>query len=153
MISDWVYLGLDPKSFVKTEIRDGASISTCPSPYDVPEAVRANFDQSKRHVLIEFQYISEEPLKKVPEGDGVTFRLGKNSGRIYGIDLDLDTLNIAGNPVEALTGHVSRTIIGLASHQDRPTRQLNYTMATQAVNSERDNLFGDVVGLLGEPIS
>jgi hypothetical protein len=59
------------------------------SPYDIPEAVRGF--ESNGSFVIEFRYLGDEQteIKASQNGDEVKFEVGKNSGRLYRIHLDL----------------------------------------------------------------
>jgi hypothetical protein len=146
MLSDWLYLSLNMGDFEashKTE--GGVSVSTSPSPYDVPEAARTTIDKNNNRLSIEFQYIGKEPVMVKPEQAGISVRLGKNSGRLYGIDLELDKIN--ATEVNAITGLIAQTLSGLATTCNRPARSNNYSMVKQVVNSEKDTLLSSVTEL------
>lgn len=147
MWSDWLYLGLNAGDFANRQKTDsGVLVSTSPSPYDVPEAVRTNVDEGRKRLCIEFQYIGEEPMVVKPDAPGISFRLGKNSGRLYGIDLELEKINVT--EVDGITGLITTTLSGLALSCNRPARLNNYTMVQQAVTSEKDTILGGVTNLV-----
>jgi hypothetical protein len=146
MLSDWLYLSLNMGEFeVSQTTEGGVSVSTSPSPYDVPEAARTNIDKNHNRLSIEFQYIGKEPVMVKPEQAGISFRLGKNSGRLYGIDLELNKIN--ATEVNAITGLITQTLSGLADTCNRPARSNNYSMVMRAVNSEKDTLLASLTEL------
>lgn len=73
------------------------------SPSDVPSAWRecidpVRGDQSK--VFMEFKYLSSsEPIKELMS-EGVTFKLGKNSNRVYEIELLLKNIGAMADKLE-----------------------------------------------------
>jgi hypothetical protein len=96
-MSSW--LKVDPK--VMREIRrdqgklteeGGVTVELTISPYDLPHHVRGEYDKSKNRFVIEFQYIQEEPYTLQASGDSVDVRVGKNSNRVYGFEIDTDAL-------------------------------------------------------------
>jgi hypothetical protein len=143
-MSDWLYLGLNAMDFASKKSEAGVSVSNSPSPYDVPEAARLNFDEPRKHLFIEFQYIGSEPVKKIVEDSGISFRLGKNSGRLYGIEVELEKINNTEITVDGITGRIAQTIGGLAASCNQPARTNNYIMVQQAVTSEKASLFAEV---------
>lgn len=76
----------------------GVKIQFMLPPSDVPSATRAWIDDSDgiRGVInIEFKYLaSPEPQKTLAENDGLRFVVGKNSGRIY--QMMLDVVSVCG---------------------------------------------------------
>src|SRR5215216_5512884 len=115
-MSDWLYLGLTPTDFAQEKTSATGVLNTSlPSPYDVPEAARIDVDEAHNRLFIEFQYISNEPFAKVQEASGLTFCLGKNSGRLYGIEVELDKVQEA--TVDGLTGQITQTISKLAANR------------------------------------
>jgi hypothetical protein len=124
-----------------SESINGVPISVSPSPYDVPEAVRSVYDESKRRFSIEFQYIGEEPLKSSDVDRGVRCLLGKNSGRLYGIDVYLDKAALEDNSAASILKVIVPSIDALASGGGREVRKRNYGFASQAVDNEKDSLF------------
>lgn len=141
-MSEWVYLGLNATDFAQTKQERGVTVSTSPSPYDVPEAARLNFDQPKKHLLIEFQYIGSEPVRKVVEDSAISFQLGANSGRLYGIDVKLE--NIGETTIPGLANHIAAKIGSLAEKGKQPARANNYSIVRQAVSSEKNCLFAEM---------
>lgn len=138
-MADWVYLGLNPTDFAQTKQERGVTVSTSPSPYDVPEAARLNFDKPKKHLLIEFQYIGSEPVRRVVEDSAISFQLGANSGRLYGIDVALE--KIGETTLPGLANHIAEKIGTLAEKGKQPARANNYSIVRQAVSSEENCLF------------
>jgi hypothetical protein len=71
---------------------DGVRVDLLVSPYDVPEALRGQYLHDKRSFQIEFKYISGEDTYEKQEMENVTVRVGRNSGRLYAIELDVHAL-------------------------------------------------------------
>jgi hypothetical protein len=84
---------LDPKQltqeFFRVETHDDGTSKTQPSPYDVPEEIVGEYDPATRMLSLELRYIGDETKISFERLDsGVVFRSGKNSGRIYQIQVD-----------------------------------------------------------------
>ena len=62
---------------------DGVETELSPSPYDIPQALRAFVSEDKAHVVVELQYLSEdEEYERICPTDNVEFEIGMESGRI-----------------------------------------------------------------------
>ena len=68
----------------------GVKVSVKLSPFDVPISANSEFDESKGLLDINFKYFDEdEKLINVPgKTTGVSFVVGKISGRLFGIRID-----------------------------------------------------------------
>ena len=65
------------------------------SPYDLPDGVRGHRDSSSGKFVIEFRYISnDEPVNSESVDDHVTMYLGKNTDRLYRIDVDIEAMDV-----------------------------------------------------------
>lgn len=106
------------------------------SPYDVPRAVKGGYDEKKKRFVIEFQYIEEEPLTRKRQDFEITALVGKNSGRLLGLEIDVDK---AG--AEQVTLHVITDAIDVTG-KDFPQRQINYELAKAALSKYRQILPG-----------
>ena len=62
------------------------------SPFDLPDCVRSFYDQSCDRFVIEFRYLNDEPLVPERADDYVTFFFGRNSDRLYKIEVDVKSL-------------------------------------------------------------
>lgn len=65
------------------------------SPYDIPQFVGGSYCQKRKKFIIEFKYLTEEPTIEKPLTDHVISVVGKNSGRLYGLLLDLAELGVS----------------------------------------------------------
>lgn len=62
------------------------------SPYDIPQAVRSTYDSHSGRISVEFRYMVDEEVRWESVGEYVRARLGKNSGRVLGFEVDLGRL-------------------------------------------------------------
>jgi hypothetical protein len=133
-MSEWLYLGLNPSEFAKNSTEGGVSVSLSPSPYDVPEAARIDVDAANKRFSLEFQYIGEEPIKKIADEPGISFRLGRNSNRLYAVDVELNKFNLQVDSAQNLAVRISDTIGELAARHKWPARSQNYKIVQSAVD-------------------
>jgi hypothetical protein len=133
-MSDWVNINIDTEGIrEERELEDGVKVIVSPSPYDVPGAVKAEFDQSKGHLRILFRYIGTEPVKRQTGQSGVLFGMGKNSGRLYEIDVKIDEAEIKGLTANELTARISQVIDHVPKVSTYGERKENYRLAKQAL--------------------
>jgi hypothetical protein len=117
----------------------GVKVDVLVSPYDVPEAVRGHFDHSKRCFTIEFKYISQEAIVERSQDPNVKLWVGRNSGRLYAIELDL--AKFSGNSVQ-LRLEVAEELRNVLTHLVKqpifPMRESNYRMAKKVVETNKE---------------
>jgi hypothetical protein len=92
-MGEWIEV--DGQSFpVDVTDAKGAHIRLLVSPYDVPRAARGHYDPEHKRFRIELLYMTPgEPTEERDEGP-LRLAVGKRSGRIYGIDVDVDALQV-----------------------------------------------------------
>jgi|SRR5579862_3000990 len=90
MGQEWIVLDPARLAEYKKEKLPGVEVTVAVSPYDVPDGVRAYYQDSLRRLVIEFRYLGLEPFKRVTKSQYVTLRIGKNSERLYGIEVNVD---------------------------------------------------------------
>ena len=150
-MSDWISLHPEQvsKEMRQTRRQDGVHISVSVSPYDVPDAVRGMFDRSIDRFLIEFRYLSQEEWSRRKHDDYISLRVGKNSERIYGIEIDVKGLQAKAVGLRVqLAKLVNRAIDDeLADVPGSQPRQANYELAKSVISDRRESLFGDLVGV------
>lgn len=80
---EWIQLDRLKLNAERPEIIGGVEVNVTLSPHDVPTAVRGSREPGG--FLIEFTYLDEEPWRVAQLDDGLRVRLGRSSGRLYGI--------------------------------------------------------------------
>lgn len=85
----WIDLKLHRVPSIRVHDEGGVTINIRVSPYDVPLAARGEYLASDHVFRIELQYMTiNEPTERISEGPH-TLTVGKRSGRIYRIELDV----------------------------------------------------------------
>jgi hypothetical protein len=91
MKASWIEVSQKEVNKPQSSKVQGVTVQLMLSPLDVPNATRARVDDETSDFIVEFKYLSgSEPMITLPQGDGVSFVLGKNSRKIYQIVLDHD---------------------------------------------------------------
>ncbi|HAU36861.1 MAG TPA: hypothetical protein DCX07_04000 [Phycisphaerales bacterium] len=132
------------------EIRDdkGVKIRLFLSPFDVPEAVRGYYDQKSQRFRIEFRYVSEEAERIVeyPREKYISLFVGKNSGRLLRIDVDVNSLKAPSVQIEmAVLEKVEDAIDELNRLVPDVRKHGNYDLAKKVIASNKDELFEELV--------
>ncbi len=125
------------------------------SSYDIPEAVRGSYDKKSGRFVIEFRYVgsSNEPTKPKPQDEYVTFIVGKNSSRLYQIEINVKALKI--EKVELcmkIRDEVKKTLDNLIQKPINRFRQDNYRLTQKALSEIEDDLFSPLseLSMIGE---
>lgn len=138
-MAEWIQV--DPTAVSPSSLKDvhGVELNVQISPYDVPRQVRGNYDTSLTQFVIEFRYLGDEPLRDQRLDQHVTLQVGRNSGRLYEIHVDVDSLRAQKVQLRLHLGQVvSEGIRQLAA--SRPERTKNYELARQILEEHREEL-------------
>lgn len=148
-MSNWIRLDAQKFSNESTETKrqDGVKISVSLSPYDIPEAVRGMYDRALKRFVIEFKYLATEPWRRLAHEPTILLRVGENSGRLYGIEVDLASLDEVGVELQMrLPKMVNKAIDRESADQSwKALRARNYEIAKSVISTRRDELFEDLV--------
>lgn len=138
-MKNWVRVRPDTKKAKQLKTIRGVQIEVQVSPYDIPEAVRGEYSKELSKFVIEFKYIGEEPFDLKGHQQHVALRIGKNSGRLYGIEIDVDALKVSEVRVR-----VTNAIDSLIRQPPINDRLNNYRLAGAAFAEASDRLFQPV---------
>jgi hypothetical protein len=128
----------------------GIHISFKMSPYDVPEAVRGFLDESRDQFVIEFKYMLQEEPTRSEEKDGVVFRIGKHSGRVYELCVPIEwvreRLQEMGDvrPFEDISTGVYSRLSGFLQRYPSAAPANKRNVAERAIETTRSELFSDL---------
>jgi hypothetical protein len=123
----------------------GVRVDLLVSPYDVPSALRGEYLRDKGCFLIEFKYISNEETYEKPEMENVTVRLGRNSGRLYAIELNVKALKATSVELRIKIAEELKNVLTHLIEQPRSQlRSSNYSMAKEAVEMHQEEILQTV---------
>jgi len=124
---------------------EGVKVQVLVSPHDVPKALRGYVSDDGRSFTIEFCYISPEPTVEKSLEPHVTAQIGKNSGRLYAIKLDMRSLQAKS---VSLRVEVAETLRNVLTHLiEQPVSQMresNYKLAKEAVEQNESRILQPV---------
>lgn len=94
MKTQWI--DIDPEEIDAKErgAKKGIHLEFSLSPYEIPERVRGYYCEDLKRFVIEFRYMTDEPLVERRVSEHVSMKEGRNSGRLYDVLLDVDGLNV-----------------------------------------------------------
>jgi hypothetical protein len=141
-MTDWVSLNAKTLALQKHRTIRGVDITLVMSPYDIPEAVRGDYNKELQRFVIEFRYMSDEPWERSRCDNNIILRIGRNSGRLYGIEVDVHALaaqmiNLRMDVAKAVTNAINR----LARQAERAQRRENYEVAKDAIEEKQNEIF------------
>jgi hypothetical protein len=97
--------------------------------------------RDKGYFQIEFKYISSEDTYEKPEMENVRVRLGRNSGRLYAIELDVHALQATSVQLRIKIAEGLKTALTyLIKKPLNPMRSSNYSMAKEAVEKHETEI-------------
>jgi hypothetical protein len=136
----WIELDTEELNKPSRQTIGGTEAQVLLSPYDVPNSVTSKYDRKKARLTVEFGYVSSEPLIKFAlENHYLTLILGRNSARIYGLEID-----VAGFKGQLSVADLTPQLLAKA------TIQALQAFIMKASNPHRRGNYGIVVGLLAE---
>lgn len=136
-MSKWMPLELSPEKLTETKKIGGVQVELLVSPYDVPGAMRLRSLSDPPRLAIEFKYIdADEPVDAMKEQDPhLTLFIGRNSGRLFKIEIDVDGLSS-----EDVSERVTKAIDRLIKKAKPDGFTDNYRLTRHAVHSSRKKL-------------
>lgn len=76
------------QSFSALETHNDGTFRSQPSPYDIPVEIFSEYEPESKLLSLRLNYIADEPSFSERLKSEVVIWLGKNSGRIYRIDIE-----------------------------------------------------------------
>lgn len=124
------------------EQSSGVSSNRLISPFDVPIHMRVKYSKKSEKIIIELRYISEEPTKSVGKSKSLNLIVGKNSGRCYGIEVNVHSYDIGSTSLSAFVKSVlERELSGVKT--DKKDKKSNFKLARKAFQEAQSEVFYD----------
>lgn len=103
-MEEWVKLDSDALNESKLELINGVEINVMLSPHDVPRFSRTYYDKDLDRLVVELQYLEEERwVHSTTANPHITFRIGKQSQRLLGIELDVKAMEAESDDPQPAT--------------------------------------------------
>jgi hypothetical protein len=141
-MTDWLPLNANTLAPPKHRTIRGVDITLVMSPYDIPDAVRGEYNKDSHRFIIEFRYMSDEPWERSKYNDKVLLRIGRNSGRLYGIEVDTRAPFAERIDLRMNVAKTVKNALHEFSHQSgRPQRRENFEIAKDAIEENENEIF------------
>jgi hypothetical protein len=114
----------------------GLAYTVFVSPYDVPHAVRGMYDDDDHIFIIEFRYIQDEPIRLMAWDENTTLRLGKHSGRLFGLQVDVDRVG-AGTVKLDFVSEIDQLVNKLGGAPASQFRGRNFALASEVLQGKK----------------
>jgi hypothetical protein len=141
-MGEWIKI--EPESLGKPETKmvSGVEIRLLVSPYDLPQQVRGMYDDAIKKFVIDFSYLDSEETKTEKIDKYLTAFAGKNSGRLYKIQIDVDALKVQSVQLNLGIPQVLSTSIDQlrSSYAERGD---NYDAVNKVIAAKQNELFRD----------
>lgn len=147
-MTDWI--ALDQLAIARGSLESnserGVRIDIAVSPFDVPEALRGSFDATINRFVIEFKYMQDDPWIRQEGDEHLALRVGRHSGRLYGIEVDLAALDAAHLALRLKVPEIVEEMLERMSAEKTPMkRRFNYRVLRNLVEQEEPKLFAELV--------
>lgn len=145
------WISLSPEKLVadtRQQLR-GLELNIFVSPHDVPDAVRGYFDQQINRFVIEFRYLADERWQAKTQDPFLTLRVGRDSKRLLGIEVDVRALNAQAVGLRLHPPHlITQAIDKLAMEPSLARQEDNYRIAKDVIVDRKKELF-EALALVG----
>lgn len=143
-VVDWIQVDESKYSEARPDEARSVRIEMSVSPYNVPQQVRGQFDSAKRMFVIDFQYIDDEPTRHLRVDDHVVASVGRKSGRVYSLAVDVDALKADSVRLCLNQDQLQRDATGALEALKRGRRMLLERVRTNAQNYDlAERVLGD----------
>ncbi len=115
------------------------------SPYDVPKAIVGKYSSDKGMFVISFEYIDEEPMKRVHSEHGVEIFEGKHSGKFMRLVIDVDQPPLDQTAVIQLKTRVLKALDDPSLQT--PRGEMNRRVTKELLEEDFADLASDLVGV------
>lgn len=110
------------------------------SPFDVPCRIRADVDDVTHLFSISFEYLGTEPQMSVALNEHVSVTVGKNSGRIYSVTIDMTGISTPAELERALFAALNSPLRDAIT----PSNLENYGAARGVIEKTKRKLFAAI---------
>lgn len=130
--TDWITLDAKPEP-TRKKVRGGEML-VMPSPYDIPDAVRAGYDFTSNELIIQFRYIESDASMARDIGQVAKMYVGRHSGRLMGI-----TVSVDGFPKDSDVGRAAESLKRAVKKAPptRPEREENFRLVQRGFERTR----------------
>ena len=154
-MANWAEVNWEKLNQPRREEINGVEVTVYFSPYDMPEAVKGEYNDAKDRFVILFQYLGgEEPVEYVEEDKHIRLGIGKETKRLHEVLVDVEGLRATSVMVKVqsdlVESEVKDAITKFAkTSRGAVARKNNYEAAWEALEQQRDHVYSALAGACG----
>jgi hypothetical protein len=151
-MANWIRVDQDAVGQPAAQKLRGVDVTVYFSPFDVPPAVRGNYDSTRKSFVIQFNYFSAEEELQPQKSGQIVFKVGKRSRRLYEIEIDVDAIGAKTVGLKVSTANAQHVLdaanaaIEVISQAAGQPAKSNYIAARGAISQVEQRLVDSFVG-------
>lgn len=149
---EWITINLSELNKPQKDVIKGMDVKVYFSPYDMPRAVCGEYGDDKSYFAVKLAYFDKgEKTVSQKFDDKLEFLIGKSSGRLHEVRLDMNKLTVQAKGIGDLQQMAFQEIddaVKSFAEKQSGSGSLpidNYIAASGAIEQRRDLLFKDLV--------
>jgi hypothetical protein len=139
IMSPWIPIDSAAFNVPHEEEVRGVRITVLCSPHDIPSDIRGFYEESIERFVIEFKYIADEPLQSITDKPLVKVIVGKNSGRLFRIEVDVKSLDVREVQLQVRVPQIVQEAIGKLRSKYLK-RKANYDVAERILRDKKEQI-------------
>ncbi len=116
----------------------GLSIELSLSPYDLPREVEGRLDKATAIFHIFFRYLDQEEAVPKRLNDTITMKIGKNSGKILGFEIQVEKLGI-----QEIAVQITHAVQSEIPHLTKFNQKANFEVIRSVLDRNKDSIFSE----------
>lgn len=142
MTSKWHPVKLTDSRRAQRRIINGVEFEVHFSPFELPDAVRGDYCSKRNRFVIQLRYPGpEERTVERRADDHVTFVVGRFSGRLYEIMVDVNALNAQAVSLRTVVSEQVDRALTADVPRSRDDRKGNLNVIREAVANSKPEIF------------
>jgi hypothetical protein len=155
-MAKWVQVDWEKLNQPRQQTINGVAVTVYLSPYDMPEAVKGEYNDAKDRFVVRFQYLGgKEPIEYRSEDEHVQLGIGRKTSRLHEILVDVNALQansvmLKMQPSELVANEVKEAIERFArSPVAVAPQQGNYEAVSEVLQQRREQVYSPLAGACG----
>jgi hypothetical protein len=146
-MSAWIAIDNRSVDVINKKIREGVTVEASVSPYDIPSAVRGYMRVEDGWFVIEYKYLSDEPVIKLHEDAKIRIYIGINSGRLIQLHLNAIILEEDKDQMQRKYGieRIAKDAIKYFNELDRNIfNTMRMNVSQNVIELKKDEIFAEI---------
>jgi hypothetical protein len=155
-MAKWVQVDWEKLNQPRQQTINGVEVTVYLSPYDMPEAVKGEYNDAKDRFVVRFQYLGgKEPIEYRSEDEHVQLGIGRKTSRLHEILVDVNALqansvmlkmqpsDLVANEVKDAIDRFARSPVAAAPQKG------NYEAVSEVLQQRREQVYSPLAGACG----